>query len=149
MSVLASYQGVSVSLLEILTTIALISILLLASNSRGSAEQEVSVLSVSKEITRLMEKHSLDALLRSAKSTIEFDIARQRLLSETQRTILSLPHSVRLTSARFGHGSTAFAEVKYHPSGIASPGSVSLESNSGKSCRVIQSLRGAVRYECS
>ncbi len=136
------------SLAELCITILLTSLLLASAWLQGTSPKQESLRLRTKEIVRLLEYESIQALLENKARTLAFDLSSQRIRNTEEQVILRLPPSVRLLSARFGTGAQASPIARFDSSGIASPGSIIIQGNENTTCKVFQALRGAVRYEC-
>lgn len=101
-----------------------------------------------KEIEGLLEKERLLSAFVHEIRTVYFDIEKQEIrYGGIHPKTLSAGHS--LQSAAFGVASQSTTTATCYPSGTCSPGTITLARTDSASCRIVISLYGAVRHECT
>lgn len=135
------------SFLELLCTLALLSVLAAATNGlrrRGPGAERCTEL-----LGAVLSDAHLRASLSRTERRIAFrsDTAIETMSPDTSRTLFLLPDGCRVSACAFGSGERRATEAAFFSTGTASPGRVTVTGRDG-SCLLTLALYGSVRQIC-
>ncbi len=139
------------SILEYIIVLAIIGIMLATSPLRAKTIEAQNLKNTANLIIKDMDRYSNLARWYETIFSINFDKELSRYTIETAQNSINLqrplPKGISIYKVKSGK-TTSPNSLKLYPSGVVSPGSVTLKSKN-YSCSIFQGLRGARRVECS
>lgn len=142
------------TLLDMVLSLSILAITTaMAASSLKALHVQANPEKLASELKQELDSAALSSQSTGVPSTVRLTNNSRDLLFQvtgTQRTHrFQIPEALTVSEFRFGSVQGAAATLTLWPSGTASAGRITLSAPSGKSCSVIQSLRGARRVECT